>query len=459
MRKSLIGVLAIPLLIVIAIGIYFIPPIHERLSIHVDEVVGQIKYYINPPDQAVFQPQQSQQDATQQGAIKAIVSATMQAFDAAQAHAAAQTPTAATPAPVANEATPTPTATAVPLPASVNLPGVTYMDQSGGWNLCGPTNLYMALKFWNWTGDRDDIIKVVKPGENDPAKSFVDRGFTDKNVMPYELVDFVNNDTQFHALYRYGGDIQLVRTMVAAGFPVVAEKGYYEADYTGKMGWLGHYQFITGYDDGAQQLIVQDTWKDGPNFHIAYSTFMNGWRAFDYIFYVVYPPDRENDVMKLLGSYSDPKWAAQNALDADNKDIPSLTGIDLFFGWFAKGTSQVALQQYADAAASYDQAFSIYNSLGDDNSERPYRMMWYQSGPYFAYYYSGRYQDVINLANTTLNKTIAQPTLEESLYWRGMAEYAVGQTAAGINDVKQAVYYNKNMQAALYQLQQWGVAP
>ena len=66
---------------------------------------------------------------------------------------------------------------------------------------------------------------------------------------------------------------------------------------------------------------------------------------------------------------------------------------------------------------------------------------------------------MINLANTTLNKTIAQPTLEESLYWRGMAEYAVGQTAAGIDDVKQAVYYNKNMQAALYQLQQWGVAP
>ena len=52
----------------------------------------------------------------------------------------------------------------------------------------------------------------------------------------------------------------------------------------------------------------------------------------------------------------------------------------------------------------------------------PFRMMWYQTGPYFAYYYAGRYQDVINLAN--VNKTIAQPTLEESLYWRGMAEAA-----------------------------------
>ena len=38
------------------------------------------------------------------------------------------------------------------------------------------------------------------------------------------------------------------------------------------------------------------------------------------------------------------------------------------------------------------------------------RMMWYQTGPYFAYYYSARYQDVINLANTTLNDTISTPT-------------------------------------------------
>ncbi len=63
MRKRLIGVLAVPLLIVIAIGIYFIPPIHDRLSPHVDDLRAQVNSYFSPPDQAVFQPQQSQQDA------------------------------------------------------------------------------------------------------------------------------------------------------------------------------------------------------------------------------------------------------------------------------------------------------------------------------------------------------------------------------------------------------------
>jgi len=70
------------------------------------------------------------------------------------------------------------------------------------------------------------------------------------------------------------------------------------------------------------------------------------------------------------------------------------------------------------AANAYIRPSRFTMHLAVDNSERPYRIMWYQSGPYFAYYYSARYQDVINLADTTLYKTIAQPTLEESLYWR-----------------------------------------
>ena len=276
--------------------------------------------------------------------------------------------------------------------------------------------------------------------------------------MPYELVDFVNEKTDYRALYRYGGNIQLIKTLLAAGFPLVAEKGYYEADYKGKVGWLGHYQFVTGYDDSTNELIVQDTYHDGPNFHISYDKFVAGWRSFDFVFYVVYPIDHEQQLMQLLGPYSDPTSAAQKALDKANQDIKGLSGFDLFFAWFAKGTSHVALQQYVDAATAYDQAFSVYASLGNNDNERPYRMMWYQTGPYWAYFYSGRYQDVINLANTTF-ETIGAPTLEESLYWRGLAEYALGNATAGIDDVRKSVYYNMNFKAAIAKLQEWGVGP
>ncbi len=448
MFKSLKRYWVAPVVLVVAVGIFYLPPVHDRLARRLDDLRLQVKYFFSPPDQAVFLP-------AQQAAINSLVQATMQAYQQAQT-AEAVSPTPASSADSAAALTPTPQ----PVPVSVDLPGVIYVDQRERWNYCGPANLSMALNFWGWKGNRDDIAMVIKPGENDPSKNFIDRGFTDKNVMPYEMADFVNNNTEFHALYRYGGDIQLIKTLLANGFPLIAEKGYYEADYHGKIGWLGHYQFVTGYDDNARQLIVQDTWNDGPNFHISYDTFMQGWRSFDYLFLVVYPADRESEVLTLLGSYADPKWAAQHALDVDNQDIPNLTGIDLFFAWFSKGTSQVALQQYVDAASSYDQAFSIYATLGSDNSERPYRIMWYQTGPYWAYYYSGRYQDVIGLANTTLDPSIlGVNTLEESLYWRGMAEYAIGHLPAGIDDVRRAVYYNKNFQAAITQLQQWGATP
>ena len=434
-----------PIAIAIAAAVYFLPPVHDRLAWRVEDARTQIKYYFNPPDQAVFLP-------TQQAAIDAIVKATMQAHDLAQ------TPS---PTPRASASHDSPTsvaiATAVPLPAAVNLPGVVYVDQRDRWNYCAIANLTMALKFWGWSGNRDDVAKIVKPGENDPSKTFVDRGFTDKNVMPYELVDFVNQDTKYHALMRYGGEVDLLKTMVANGYPVLVEKGIYETDTTNRTSWMGHYLFVTGYDDVAQTLLVQDSYLKGPNFHITYDEFTQGWRAFDRVFLAVYPADRETDVMGLLGSYADSHWAAQHALDLANQDLKTATGIPLFFDWFARGSSEVVLQQYIDASNSYDQAFTIYATLDPNYSTRPWRMMWYQTGPYWAYYYSGRYQDVVNLANFTLDKTSGQQTLEESLYWRGLAEYAIGQSTAAIGDVQKAVYYNKNFQAALAQLQTWGV--
>jgi hypothetical protein len=433
-----------PVALALAVGLSFVPAVRDRLGWRLDDLRTQVKYYFDPPAQAIFLP-------TQQAAIDAIVNATMQAHATAVAAPATPTP-ASTAAPP-----PTPTSTPLALPPSITLPGVVYVDQSGGYNLCAPSNLAMALKFWGWKGSRDEIIRVVKPGENDSSKSDLERGKTDLNVMPYELVDFVNEHTDDKAVFRYGGDIPLVERLVAGGFPVVVEKGIYEGDTTGRTSWMGHYQFVTGYDDTQQYLLVQDTYHKGPNYHVPYGEFLDGWRAFNRVFYVVYPADRETELMRLLGSYADASWAAGHALQIADDDIRVLSGTPEFFAWFAKGTSHVALQQYVDAANAYDQAFAIYSTLDSDYSTRPWRMMWYQTGPYFAYFYASRYQDVISLANFTLDKTSGRPTLEESLYWRGLAEYASGSTQAAIDDVRRSVYYNKNFKAGLAKLQEWGI--
>ncbi|MEW6029155.1 MAG: C39 family peptidase [Chloroflexota bacterium] len=422
--------------ILLAIGVYYIPPVHERLAWRVEGLRTQVKYFFNPPDEAVFQPSEQQQ-------VEAIVSATMQAFLA--------TPTrTATPRPGPSL---TPTVTTTPLPDVVMLEGVTYEHQHGRLNYCGPANFSMSLTFWGWDGDRDVIGQAVKPSDKD------------KNVMPYELQDYITDNVPgMTSVLRYGGEIEMIKRLVAAGFPVVVEKGIYELDLNGKFGWMGHYAFVTGYDETKQELIYQDTYQPpgapaGPNRRISYDDFTEGWRSFNFVFVVVYPVEREAEVLSALGNWADEAWATRHALERAQAEGQSLTGIDQFFAWFNAGTSHVDLLQYADASIAYDYAFQLYADLDVDNSIRPYRTMWYQTGPYKAYFYSGRYADVISLANTTLHDTISEPVLEESLYWRGQAEYMAGQTGAAIADYRAALKVHPKWLPALQALQDLGVEP
>jgi tetratricopeptide (TPR) repeat protein len=95
-----------------------------------------------------------------------------------------------------------------------------------------------------------------------------------------------------------------------------------------------------------------------------------------------------------------------------------------------------------------------------DDKRIPYRIMWYQTAPYFAYYYSGRYQDVINLANVNL-ETIEKGgrELEESWFWMARAEYALGAYDQAYTDMRRALYYHPGFQPALDMFSLWGVTP
>ena len=436
---------AIPAIVVFVIGLYYVPPIHSRLSWRLESLRTNIKYMIDPPEEAVFQPEQQNQ-------LEIAVTQMMQTLQATmmpQEGTTAQATSTPRPGPTLK-----PTITSTPLPATVQLAGVKYEHQHGRLNYCGPANFSMALTFWGWNGNRDVVGKAVKPSDKD------------KNVMPYEFQDFITDNVPgMTSVIRYGGDIDMLKRMVAAGFPVVAEKGIYEVDVNGHMGWMGHYAFVTGYDDTTQEIIYQDTYQPdpktnpGPNRHIKYSTFIEGWRAFNYVFIVVYPQEKESQVMALLGPLANENDAARHALSVAQTEAQSLTDIDQYFAWFNVGTSHVMLFEYADAAIAYDYAFNLYANLNVEDSIRPYRMMWYQTGPYKAYYYTNRFSDVINLADTTLDKTISEPVLEESLYWRGRAYYMAGKTDLAVKDYRDALKVHPKWVPAVEALQDLGLQP
>ena len=455
--------LGLAVLVLLAIGLYFVPPVHAKLAWRVNYLRESIIYFFHPPQNVTFQPSGLSQPTPTVG-----VTPTISATD--------------TPMPAPTQLdTDTPTITSTPVPGSVILAKVPFVDQMGRYNYCGPANLTMTLEYWGWKGDptsnlapRDQVAAVIKPGENNPDLNFVDRGQSDVNVMPYEMVDFVNQNTTYKALFRYGGDLDLLKRLIAAGFPVITEKGIYEPLLPeNTVQWGGHYALTTGYDDVKKEFTWQDSYiplptSVGKNTKTSYDDYLSGWRSFDYVFIVVYPADHETELDQVLGPWADQYWAAQHALDIANQEIQSqtLTGNDLFFAMFNQVTSYVSLQNpdYGKAGAAYDQANTYYNNQliqidKSNNVPLPYRIMWYETAPYYAYYFTGRYQDVINLAEVNLNKIMATRSLEESWVWEARAEYALGNYDTAYADMRKALYYHPGFQPALDMFALWGISP
>jgi tetratricopeptide (TPR) repeat protein len=284
--------------------------------------------------------------------------------------------------------------------------------------------------------------------------------------MPYEMLDYVNQHTDYRALMRMGGDLYTIKALLNAGFPVLVEKGFEPANLAAE-GWMGHYNLVIGYDDSKQEFTTQDSYllalikpEERPSakgFKVTYDDMVSNWRAFNNIFIVIYPPDMENDLLNALGPLADETASYRAAADRASAEAATLTAPrDQYFAWYNAGTSLVKLADYAGAAAAYDKAFALYPSI--DEAHRPYRMLWYQTGPYYAYYYTSRYQDVISLATTTLDAEV-EHILEESYHWRGMAELQLGQQDAAIADFENALRVHPGFAPSYEQLVQLGVTP
>jgi len=272
--------------------------------------------------------------------------------------------------------------------------------------------------------------------------------------MPYEMVDFVEQETDFNAVLRYGGDIETIKKFIAAGFPVLIEKGYEVAD----AGWMGHYGVVTGYDDQQAQLIFQDSYANyGQNLAYSYDRTEKYWKEFNYVYLVIYPPERENEIIALLGPQYDENFNLQYAAQKALEQTGSTSVRDQFFAWYGYGSNLVLLNDYYGAASAYTMAYSIL--FDEYQGYNPYwRITWYQTGPYFAYYYSGYYQDVIDLANDTLSNSF-EPAIEETWVWSGRAKVALGDTEGAIEDFQTALKWHPGWDVAEYELEVLGVTP
>jgi hypothetical protein len=408
--------------------VFLVPSLRDRVINKYDEIRAQIKYSISPPEKVIFSPQEQ--------AVAAVVRQTMTAL----APTATFTPQADSSTP---QPTLIPTITPTPLPQQVVLDGIKFQTQRSMWNYCAPANLSMALSYWGWEEYILDIGRWLKPYSKD------------KNVMPYEMQAYVEEVAGLKSVVRVGGDLDTIKVFITNGFPVLIEKSeILHGEYgPGSTGWMGHYMVFNGFDDTRQILIGQDS-LTGPDAEFPYSQLKTDWRGFNYIYMVIYPPDQEELVFTLLGEQLDERANYEYAGLLAANEVLGLSGRDQFLAYYNRGTNLVALQDYATAALMYDEAYALYPSIAEE--DRPYRATWYQTGPYYAYYFTGRYWDVINLATTTLD-AMSEPILEESYYWRARAELALGDTVGAEKDLRLALKYHEDFAPALQLLADMGL--
>ncbi len=391
--------------------VYQVPPIKYRLEWRVDSATGIVRGWLQPGDTLPVPA----------GASKPLATPTPLATS--------------TPSPTeSTRMTATPTLTPTAIPERVSLPAPVWEKQD--WNNCGPATLALALRFYGWQGDQFDISDLLKP----------DRG--DKNVNVEELVYYVRNRAGWlNADFRVGGTLEGLKRFLAAGYPVVVEKGFVLAPGDGGGGWAGHYLLLTGYDEVEGVFVVQDTnpGTGGSDRRISYDELDEGWRAFNRVFIYIYRPEEQAAIDALLGPDADTDFNRQRALEMARAEIESDPNDS--YAWFNLGTNLVYFERYGEAGNAFDTALGL---------GLPWRFTRYQFGPYIAYFHQGRFKDLIELAEATLFRT---SKAEESLLWRGWARYRVGDLNGAVADFRSALAVNPNYLDAQYALSFVGASP
>jgi tetratricopeptide (TPR) repeat protein len=334
----------------------------------------------------------------------------------------------------AQEVTPTVEATAEPitnvvpytspdaLPDAVRLEGLRPVYQQ--FNRCSAAALTIQLSYFDWQGTYDDTIRALNPDAEDVA------------VRLDEMAAFAVAQG-LKAVYRIGGTLDLLKALVAGGFPVLVENVYYDGP-DAFQDWMAHNRVVMGYDDARGEIYTFDSLlgngENNAGRPIPYADIDDRWRPFNRDFLVVYHPDEEAAVQTIMADYWDENYAAEVALQLSQAELDD--GTSDSFTLFNMGSSLVELERYNEAADAFDRARQI---------GLPFRMLWYQYGPFDAYYEMERYDDMLAMAREVIADT---PGVEESYYYAGLAYQAQG-------DIERA---KSNFQVALIRNQSFALA-
>lgn len=307
---------------------------------------------------------------------------------------------------------------AEPIPASMRLSGLTMIHQDT--NRCSAAAFTMQLSYFNeFDGTYTTIIQRLNPYGGDVS-------------VRIEEMAVVAEEFGLNAVVRRGGTLDILKRLVAGGFPVLIENVYYDGA-NGWQDWMSHNRVLVGYNDNLQEMYFFDpllgNGPDGGGRPMTYAEVDQRWRPFNRDYLVVYKPEDEAAVEAILGQQWDPQYNAIWTLAQAEGELEGPTPDS--FAIFNKAWALLQLEEYEEAAAAYDEALEL---------GLPWRMLWYEFGPFDAYLAQGRYDDVINLVYQTLQGTDG---VEEMYYYIAQAYAGKGEVDRAIANLEAALYRNR----------------
>lgn len=309
------------------------------------------------------------------------------------------------------------------LPQSARLDGLTMIHQDI--NRCASAALTIQLTYFDeFDGTYHGIIDRLSPYSGDVS-------------VRIEEMAAAAEDFGLRAIVRRAGTIDLLKALVAEGFPVLIENVYYDGP-NGWRDWMSHNRVLVGYDDALQELYFFDpllgNGPDGRGRAMTYADVDERWQPFNRDYLVVYREEDEERLKVVIGRDWDLAANAENALIQADTEI-TLNAANSF-AHFNRGWALLQLERFEESAAAFDEALRL---------RLPWRMLWYEFGPFEAYLAVGRYDDVIREVYNVLQTTDG---VEEMYYFIAQAYAGKGDIPRAIANLELAVYRNRHFHEA-----------
>lgn len=306
------------------------------------------------------------------------------------------------------------------LPESVLLEGMTLFLQD--YNRCSAAAYSIQLSYFTTSDYQANVLRLNPHTE-------------DVSVRLDEMVTAAE-EVGLKGVVRYGGTIEMLKTLLAAGFPVLIENEYYEGP-NGFDDWSSHNRVAIGYDEATQEIIFYDSLLSNnttPLVRRKYADVLQRWRAFNNDYLVLYKPEDEAKVQAALGPMWDATANAEWVLEKAEAEIAGENRDS--FAVYNKGWALTKLGRYEEAV----EAFDLAQRIG-----LPWRFFWYEFTIFDAYLATGRYDEVEKLVRATL---VGTPGVEELYYYIALAYEGRGNQERALANLEAALYRNRFFRAA-----------